>query len=119
MTETPITKQQAVELLATLGLAFRIEDEIAAQIEAITWSEITRLANHVIECVTFTKPPTDGRWLRIDKLRTTPDSGSWVRYEAVESVYWIAKTDLPRLLELENYLDLAVDHAHRAAQLAG
>lgn len=106
MTETPNTEHQARESLAALGLAFRIED--GQQIDADTWREIDRLAHQVIECVTFTEPESTGVWLRIDTLRATPNAGGYCTPRPAEPMYWIAKPDLPRLRELEDYLDLVL-----------
>jgi hypothetical protein len=119
MTETSDTMKQARASLATLGLDFRIEDEDAARIDADTWREITRLTHLAIECVTFTAPEANGHWLRIDTLHTTPNAGGYCTTRAADSVYWIPKADLPRLRELEDYLDLTIAHVRRAAFQAG
>jgi hypothetical protein len=119
MTETSDTMQQARASLATLGLDFRIEDEDATRIDADTWREIARLTRLAKECVTFTAPEATGRWLRIETLRTTPNAGGYCTTRAADPVYWILKADLPRLRDLEDYLDLAVAHARMDKAMAG
>lgn len=119
MTEITDTMKQARASLATLGLAFRLEDEDAMRIDADTWREIARLTPLAIECVTFTAPEANGHWLRIDTLRTTPNAGGYCTTRAADPVYWIPKADLHRLRDLEDYLDLAVAHVRRAAFQAG
>lgn len=121
MTEIPV-EQQARDSLAVLGLAHRIEDEDAAWIDADTWREIARLAHCVIECVTFQEPARSGPvypWLRVGSLRTAWNACGYCTHRPVEPVYWIPKADLPRLRELEDYLDLAVAHVRWAAIQAG
>ena len=119
MTEITDTMKQARASLATLGLEFRIEDEDAMRIDADTWREIARLTRLAIECLTFTAPEANGHWLRIDTLRTTPNAGGYCTTRAVDPVYWIPKADLPRLRDLEDYLDLAVAHARMDKAMAG
>lgn len=119
MTETSDAMKQARASLATLGLDFRIKDEDAARIDAGTWREITRLTHLAIECVTFTAPEANGHWLRIDTLRTTPNVGGYCTTRAADPVYWILKADLPRLRDLEDYLDLAVAHARMDKAMVG
>lgn len=89
--------------LAALGLAFRLPD--GTHLQQDIWREIDGLAQRVIDAVSFQEPDIKGPWLRIDKLPTRPNAGGWLSFKATPSPYWIPKLDLPRLRDLEHYLD--------------
>ncbi|MCL2524885.1 MAG: hypothetical protein FWF20_02265 [Betaproteobacteria bacterium] len=89
--------------LETLGLSFAVA---GVQIgSADSWREVGRLAFEAVECVTFERPADDGSWLLIGEHLGQPDAAGWITQRvAVQRPYWIRKSDLPRLQEIESYL---------------
>lgn len=101
--ENRMLERQARDHLVTLGLAFRLPE--GTFLAEDTWLEIHHLAQKVVDAVSFQEPDIKGPWLRIDRLPTPPNEGGWFTYKAAPSPYWITKTDLVMLQELEHRLD--------------